>query len=320
MNYMTFCETLKQELSASLGKEASVTVQKIHKNNGILQDAFCLSRPGVSCSPAIYLLPLYEAFLNGDSLPNLSAGILSFLERQPPLSETVLSDLRDFNTAKDRIAFRLISREYNEELLTTVPWLPFLDLAIVFILCISQEKDGRLTALIHNSQMALWGLSPKELYKIAARNTPRLFPPVLKRLEHVLNEMLQDEDGSGPFGIPGFLPLNPPLYLLTNQDSCDGAACLLYENVIKDLADQYQKDLLILPSSVHEVLLSPDIHKFSYPMLQDLIQKINREELSPEDRLSDRLYLYERETGTFKLCIRSGGFHDMPAPDGKSNP
>ena len=47
----------------------------------------------------------------------------------------------------------------------------------------------------------------------------------------------------------------PPLYVLTNTYRTNGATVLLYDDILKELSDLFEKDLIILPSSIHEVLI-----------------------------------------------------------------
>ena len=54
-------------------------------------------------------------------------------------------------------------------------------------------------------------------------------------------------------------------------------------------------DLVILPSSVHEVLLIPNDEHVSFDDLAHTVSHINRAEVPVEDRLSDQIYLYSRE-------------------------
>ena len=54
------------------------------------------------------------------------------------------------------------------------------------------------------------------------------------------------------------------------------------------------KDLVILPSSIHEVLLIPYEEALSFEELSSMVSHINRSEVPVEDRLSDQVYLYSK--------------------------
>ena len=63
-----------------------------------------------------------------------------------------------------------------------------------------------------------------------------------------------------------------------------------------------EKDLIILPSSIHEVLLLPDDGDISYAEMSRLVTHINRSEVPKEDRLSNQVYLYSRNTGDITMA------------------
>ena len=67
------------------------------------------------------------------------------------------------------------------------------------------------------------------------------------------------------------------------------------QQISKKFAEKKDCNLFILPSSVHEVLLLPDRGKEDSKMLMDMVRKINREEVSEEEILSDSVYYYDRE-------------------------
>lgn len=294
MNYTSFCETLKQSLIPELAPDTVISLQKIRKNNGIIQDAYCIHTPGSTCSPIVYLDSLYENFQNGANVSDLCDIILTCLDQDPPFSTDIFQKIRDFNSAKDRIAFRLISKEQNKSLLSDIPWVPYLDLALIFYLYLDSSRTGQTTALIHNEQMEAWNKSVDDLYLLSLVNTPRLFPPVLQPLESLLFDELEGFDPSSSETLPDCSSPISPLYVLTNRSGIHGASCLLYHDIIKDFADRLQSDIIILPSSIHEVILIPDNNIYNYKEIRDMVQKVNSEDVPAEDRLSDQLYLFSR--------------------------
>ena len=85
------------------------------------------------------------------------------------------------------------------------------------------------------------------------------------------------------------------LSVLSNREGFHGAAAILYPGELKRAADQLQNDLVVLPSSIHEVLLLPDDPGQDYGMLTRLVQEINRNEVEQEEWLSDHPYRYLRK-------------------------
>ena len=62
-----------------------------------------------------------------------------------------------------------------------------------------------------------------------------------------------------------------------------------------ELADRLGSDLLILPSSVHEVLLLPDDGIQSYDFYRRMVNEVNMTQVDLEEILSFNLYRYDRE-------------------------
>ena len=289
MNYSSFCDYLLAALLNQLEPETTIVKESIRKNNDVLLDAFIIRVPGSASSPVVYLEPLYQNYKDGRSIDKIAHLVISQLKADLPVSMELLRSVNSLEQARDKIAFRLVSRKNNEALLSDTPWVPFLDLAVIFFLSFGVRGDTQITSVIHNHQARSWNVSPQDLYEIAKENTPRLFPHILGRLEHLV--LGWDDDGEL---VKSSDPMAPTLYILSNETGTHGATCMLYENIIKDFADKLGSDLIILPSSIHEVLLMADNHTHRYEGLRDVVQLANAEEVPKEDILSDQVYLYRR--------------------------
>ena len=289
MNYSSFCDYLLAALLNQLEPETTITKEAIRKNNNVLLDAFIIHVPGSASSPVVYLEPLYQNYKDGRSIDKIAHLVVSQLKADLPISLELLRSTNTLEQAKDKIAFRLVSRKNNEALLSDTPWVPFLDLAVIFFLSFGVRDDTQITSVIHNHQAKSWNVSPQDLYELAKENTPRLFPSILGRLEHIVlgwddeGELISSSDHAAP-----------TLYILSNETGTHGATCLLYENTIKDFADKIEKDLIILPSSIHEVLIMADNQTHNYERLREVVQLANSEGVPKEDILSDQVYLYRR--------------------------
>lgn len=311
MTYSVFCSVLTLSLSACLEPGIRPVRDTIRKNNGVSHDVLILNRYGRSPSPVIYLEPLYEMYRSGSTVDAIVTSVLSRTKCRLPFSPEICLKSGDLDTVKDRIAFRLISKERNEELLASIPWIPFLDLSIVFFLSIESGSDSTVTALIPNHLLNSWGLSPSELFSIAKVNTPILFPSVISRIEDLIFEKVsRNETTSSPETLPSPFPVSS-LHVLTNSAGLYGAACMLYENEIKDFASLWEADVIILPSSIHEVLLMPDFQLYDYDGLSRMVTDINKAEVPEEDILSDHIYLYSRAESSFRIWS-SACFCRMP--------
>ena len=75
---------------------------------------------------------------------------------------------------------------------------------------------------------------------------------------------------------------------------------MLYSGKMKELADTMHSDLVILPSSLHEVLLLPD-DAGMHGRFREMVREVNRSAVDPEEVLSDNIYRYSREKDAVEL-------------------
>ena len=85
------------------------------------------------------------------------------------------------------------------------------------------------------------------------------------------------------------------MYVLSNQRRVEGAACMLYPNLVRDFAEAVGSSFYIIPSSVHELLLLPTAHLEESSEIKNMIKEINDSQVSAEEILSYSLYLYDKE-------------------------
>ena len=72
-----------------------------------------------------------------------------------------------------------------------------------------------------------------------------------------------------------------------------GAGCILYENLLHKLAERIGTNLYIIPASMNEcIVVSTNMADLSE--LEKLVRVINANELDLKDKLSDRVYLYDK--------------------------
>lgn len=295
MNYESFCQSLFASLMKVLPEGCSLRRHSVLKTNGQTQDAFFILRAGSSFAPLVYLKPLYRCFQDGESLESLCAAVLNRLERELPANEQLLKRLQDPEEIKSRLAFRLISQKSNEKLLEDLPWIPYLDMAIVFYIHIERDESSQMTSFVHTDQAESLGLDTGELYRIAMDNTPRILPSKITPLEQLIfgeeNCPLPHSEESAPF------------YVLTNSAGIYGAACILYQDLLFNFAASFEGgSVLVIPSSVHETILVPDTGESAYDALRRSIRDVNRTAVAPEDVLSEQLYRYSRGDSCLRIA------------------
>ena len=87
---------------------------------------------------------------------------------------------------------------------------------------------------------------------------------------------------------------------------------LLDTDVLDDLANYVGGNLVIIPSSIYEVLA---LDANMIPDCEDLsafINEVNMTEVKPEERLSNQVYLYDREDKQVKMITNSQSLSVVP--------
>lgn len=215
----------------------------------------------------------YEEFVS-----TVAAG----LRKRGPELEAYVGQIGNFDKVQERIVTRLINLESNREFLKDIPHIKIHDLAVVFYLLIRADEDEQMTTVISNTLLEYWRISVKELKAVAWKNSQKLMPSVFVPLERLFGESL-------------------PLYVLSHQHGLYGAVAMLYPGMLKEAAEEIGSDLVVLPSSVNEVLLLPYEEGISLHDLRHLVQFVNRTEVPEEERLSDNVYVYRQAEDTLEM-------------------
>ena len=301
MEFTNFTTLVQREVEKRAGENYRVKLNDVMKNNGVVLRGITLMQDDSNISPTIYLNPYYDAYENGDTtLGTVIDEVIDTYERNKINRSIDMKFFLNYETVRSRIIFKLITTEKNRELLRDVPYIPFHDLSIVFQCLVSEERFGNASILIHNVHLQLWKVNARELYECALENTPLLQGYELADMNTVLEEMkalggIDDEEIED-------MQQEVPMYVLSNKSRINGASCILYKDILKDFAMVVDKDLYVLPSSIHEVILLPSDGTQESEQLKEMVREINQSQVEKEEVLSDSVYYYRRSDDSF-FCL-----------------
>ena len=297
MNYQNFKENIKHVIQNQLGSDVTVTIQEIIKNNNTHLDGLTILSDTLNISPTIYLNYYYRQYLKGKTMDEIYREILTVYRENTPRNNIDISFFTDYEKVKKRIVFKLINYDRNKALLDKIPYIRYLDLAIVFNCLVTSDANGSATILIYNHHLAFWNITKDDLYTLAMQNTPKLLTYDLRNMTDVLEELMSDAALESDITD---IELPIPMYVLSNTCKLNGSSCILYKNLLPMLGKKLDSDFYILPSSIHEVLLIP-AYEHNSEELTKMVREVNATQLANEEILSDHVYYFCRETG--KLCM-----------------
>ena len=305
MTYNQFLNYVKEQSVYEFDhpEEYKASINHVVKNNSVELDGICLHRAGDTLSPTVYLNHFYEEYLEGRPLHSILSEIAATLSSEVPELEVNTCLYDNYDAIRHQIIFRLVNYERNEELLTSCPYLPFCDLAITFRWLVHSDSSGIASALITNKEMELWNITLEELYQTASINTRRLFPATIQPIQQLLSEYL-DKDAD----IQELLDQTPDelqLFILSNEPRINGSTSMIYDGILADFAKKIKKDLYILPSSIHEVLLMPATKEIEEQALLNLVRDANRTVVGLPDILSDSIYRFDSKHNRIIMIQRN---------------
>lgn len=201
-------------------------------------------------------------------------------------------------TAKEYVFSNIIpcpiKRAGNEKLLQESAHVDFLDLAFVFRVMLP-ENEG--SYLLKTEAVKIYGCNVLEIFDIAKENMMKKQKTKIIPMENVIASMLGEEMGNED-EIP---KTECEMAVMTNQDKMYGANGFLRKDLLKKYSERIGKDLYILPSSVHELLVVP---KFAVNVeeLRRMVQEVNENEVADEEILSYNVYEYSRKNNEITVA------------------
>lgn len=294
MKAIQFYTNLTETLKENLGTDWTIELHTdVILNNGTTHIALILYKNGEKLHPQIYLERFFEDYKRGKTMKEILQDVMTtYEEALKNINPDSLSGIEDWEQVKGRLAFRLLSKERNKETLENYVYKEFLDLAAIVTFCAEIDEQGVKAIRVTHDLAERWNVSEEEILQAAEENTEALFPvrmePILDTLCRVADisrddlpeEVLAEED-------------SPQIMILSNYLGVNGATVIMYDLLLKQVYQQLEGKFIILPSSIHEVIVMPLASAPPIANCQEMVEQINRSSVREEEILSDSVYLYD---------------------------
>ena len=303
MTYEIFKNRIVDYVSQSSNGALTAHIGTSARNNGLSYDSLSISEKETYLSPVIIIKPYYDMLECDDEFDRVADKILAFYNENKKRPTEDYSFFLDFEKVKDRIVFRLVNRAANAERLKDVPYIPYLDLAIIFYYYFDNPiyQDTSASVLITNRHINFWDTSAAELYSIALANTPKILGFETMDLFDIL---LESSKGMLIAEEVDLREFTNKMFVLSNKTRNYGAAVCLYKDALRDFAIKINCDFFIIPSSVHEIILIPatECELECIESMREIIRYVNLTEVDAVDVLSNNMYLYTRDDNRIRIC------------------
>lgn len=287
-------------------KTIQITGQTVTKNNNFKINGISIKKDTDRIAPTFYIDAYKEqGYTEEAAAQAVYEAFLKQRKQVETFDKNRLEQLTDFKAVKDSICYKVINKEQNGELLEKVPSVDILqDLSAIFYIRLDQES----TCMINKNITDIWGLNNKveqQLFELADKNTQRLNPVSFQSMDEVIREItgidMKDEN------------VTVPMYVLTNQNRTLGASTLLYgggtclqecERMMKQELQIEFDGFYILPSSVHELILVPNLPEMDKEELKKMVVDTNQTQVEVEERLSDNIFWFDKDNGLKQITLK----------------
>ena len=250
--------------------------------NGISAQAVTVTKngktiPGIAVGSGKVRPAIYEDQIKGFTLDTELLEFVRFQEKTAPDW-----DIKDKLT-KNYIMENAVSciRPSVEDEVVSFP--AYGDLQEYIRIVVENEADGFHGSFQLNADhLKQLELNASEIRAAARKNLRERTE--IKPLSMVLLEFMGDEANVS-------VPEDEPVFVATNKEKFYGAAVMLLGDVLNSFcAEQGIKEVVIIPSSIHEILLVKEPSDPS--VINQMIRDVNENEVAEEERLSDHCYIF----------------------------
>ena len=262
-------------------------LQTVSKNN-TTRVAIRVRKGENKISPIVYLEPYYDRYCSCEmSMYDVCKDIANVIITNDDVDINV-NDILNLDKVRDHILCRIVGIKGNEEYLSNKPYTKVSDLAAMYYVDLGDSK----TIPITNGILEGYKITKRRLHDIALKNLTGS-GLTFESMRDILLEMGAPEEI-----LPEDNSIN--MYVLTNKNKVFGAAAILDKTTMEEISKQVGGDFIIIPSSIHEVIILPmDV---DIDVLDGMIKDVNANEVKEEDRLSDHPYMYNSKTGKIKIA------------------
>ncbi|MBD5559324.1 MAG: hypothetical protein HDQ87_03040 [Clostridia bacterium] len=210
-------------------------------------------------------------------------------------------DCCSFSSVRNLLTTSLCDRERNAAFLRGKPWRPLGSWALFYALGFDLQGSRYVLVPVSDAMMRDWDVDADQLHQEAVANARLLSPAWLERADSGPREKEIPRCNLLEAGLPGGTAAGP--FRLSNRSGTNGASVIGWEGILEKTSEVLGGDFVIVPFSVHEVLVLPAAdEELDLNVWRSGLHLFNAspQVMPPEDVLSDNLQLYEQATGLLR--------------------
>lgn len=308
----SFKSELIYALEARVEPGYVVRTDNVIKNNNITKTGISLQRGtnAVEITPTIYVEDIYEHYRGGFvSMETITEDVYSNLVSLPEIDD--LSEYMTPEFINEHVQVKVISGNMNRSYLIDKPFIPvegYDDLVAVAIVDLEQTPFQSKTNysgsfVVSDALIEHLGIRKSELFEKALSNSEHNNPAEFKTMREVListmfPEGIPEDDPMAELILPPEDEFGPQMYVLSNKKMVFGASAIMYSGIMQEIYNKIGGDFIIIPSSIHEVIIIKDTDPSENSYISGMIGEINENIVNDSEVLSNNFYKYNGAENT----------------------
>ena len=263
--------------------DVQVDVQTVNKGNKILTG---ISIGKGNVRPVVYVENYQDLFEEKGYIEVASEMIKACKEatEKHNFNTYDIEKMTSWDYAKEHLLLCIAPVGTNDGYMT----IPYLDLELYFRVEVVEDGNYKVKEEMLNA----WNVTKEDILNAALETNTYVSYSMLD----MLIDMLKEEDA--PYEMIEQMKQDSKSNyqtVLTNKDKTLGASAIYKTEILKEIADKYENDLYIIPSSIHELIVIPK-EGMSIAEMNAMIRETNETQVKLEEVLSDHVYIFNRET------------------------
>lgn len=198
----------------------------------------------------------------------------------------VKDSILDVEFVKKSVIPALVNTAKNQHNLEEIVSREFFDLSLVYKVDAGTDADGtHFTVTMTRALLNNLGITEGELWECAWKNVRPQHDSVVNTIRKMCECDLPDD--------------LIPMQVITTSDALWGGALMLHDGILQEVADLFESDLVIIPSSINEIIAIPyDDTCVDLQSVEGMIMEVNQSVVSDNEILSYSAYWYDRAKHT----------------------
>lgn len=265
-------------------EEFYIEYNEVQKNNVNKEAYRLIPKTQKTCSPVAYC----ENFENYSDNTEIAKELINIWNKGKSYEIPDVEELSSREFILKNVYPKVVANTNNELIDGQhLVFKEFLDMFVIYYVNIGADNEGTASYNVQEKMIANAGIDMEELHSQAIKNLEKEVS--IKDMQDVIMNIIGITDES-EFDFSQ-APEENQMLVLSKKDSIYGASVILCASVLEKLDSFWNGEFVILPSSVHECI-SVRSDGFTLQEMKKMVMEINDTEVSPEDRLTDSVYVY----------------------------